>query len=113
MAAGGNSHKLAHRLPVGKGQALENKAPLCKHVAISFSRFYASACQYETMEVQSFLAQMLGEELHDYANHGEGSCCGRQKPNAGRLANRLGYHRRHDIVLIRSEHQLWLAAFLC
>jgi adenosine 3'-phospho 5'-phosphosulfate transporter B2 len=50
-------------LAVGKGEALENKAPLWKYIAISFSSVYASTCQYEALKYVSFPVQMLGKSF--------------------------------------------------
>lgn len=46
-----------------KGESLENKAPLWKYVAISFSNVYASTCQYEALKYVSFPVQMLGKSF--------------------------------------------------
>jgi len=47
----------------GKGEGFQNKAPLWKYLAISFSSTYASACQYEALRYVSFPVQMLGKSF--------------------------------------------------
>merc|ERR1719215_783459 len=47
----------------GKGESFQNKAPLWKYLAISFSSTYASACQYEALRYVSFPVQMLGKSF--------------------------------------------------
>jgi len=47
----------------GKGESFQNKAPLWKYLAISFSSTYASACQYEALRFVSFPVQMLGKSF--------------------------------------------------
>merc|ERR1719478_948627 len=46
-----------------KGESYQNKAPLWKYLAISFSSTYASACQYEALRYVSFPVQMLGKSF--------------------------------------------------
>merc|ERR1740138_27134 len=46
-----------------KGENFQNKAPLWKYLAISFSSTYASACQYEALKYVSFPVQMLGKSF--------------------------------------------------
>jgi adenosine 3'-phospho 5'-phosphosulfate transporter B2 len=46
-----------------KGESFQNKAPLWKYLAISFSSTYASACQYEALRYVSFPVQMLGKSF--------------------------------------------------
>merc|ERR1711988_475238 len=46
-----------------KGESFQNKAPLWKYLAISFSSTYASACQYEALKYVSFPVQMLGKSF--------------------------------------------------
>merc|ERR1740117_2149258 len=47
----------------GKGESFQNKAPLWKYLAVSFSSTYASACQYEALRFVSFPVQMLGKSF--------------------------------------------------
>merc|ERR1719277_2347346 len=46
-----------------KGEEVQNKAPLWKYLAVSFSNVAATWCQYEALKYVSFPVQMLGKSF--------------------------------------------------